>query len=167
MDPVACDPSGFLSTSAIFCVYCIWCQPWHVRTVFGDCTSRAKVLPAQAPRQYALISDFLNLAHLMMQEEATSATTWIKDGPEGLKLQKLALATRKPIYRQSTGNSICRRPLQNQQMRIFGLRNTIGFHGNPSARDFSPHMTGLRRYFFAECALPVLYVASAHPLSRF
>ena len=37
---------------------------WQVRTVFGDCISRARVIPVQAPqyRQYALISDFLDLA---------------------------------------------------------------------------------------------------------
>ena len=69
---------------------------WQVRTVLGDCMSRAKVIPAQAPpyRQYALISDFLDLANLSIQEEAALATYWIKDRPEGLKLQNLALATK-------------------------------------------------------------------------
>ena len=68
---------------------------WQVRTVLRDCISKARVIPVQAPqyRQYALISDFLDLAHLSMQEEAALATNWIKDRPEGLKLQNLALAT--------------------------------------------------------------------------
>ena len=58
---------------------------WQVRTVLGDCISRARVIPVQAPqyRQHALISDFLDLAHLSIQEEAALATNWIKDRPEG------------------------------------------------------------------------------------
>ena len=58
--------------------------------------SRAKVIPTPAPqcRQYALNSDFVDLAHLSVGEEAALATNWIKDRPEGLKLQNLALATR-------------------------------------------------------------------------
>ena len=49
---------------------------WQVRTVLGDYTSKAKVIKAQGPqyRQYALISDFLDLAHLSIQEEAALAT---------------------------------------------------------------------------------------------
>ena len=68
---------------------------WQVRTVLGDCTSKAKVISIQAPqyRQCALISDFLDLANLSIREEAALATNWIKDRPEGLKLQNLALAT--------------------------------------------------------------------------
>ena len=58
---------------------------WQVRTVLGDCISRARVIPVQAPqyRQHALISDFLDLAHLSIQEEAALATNWITDRPEG------------------------------------------------------------------------------------
>ena len=44
--------------------------------------------------QCALISDFLDLAHLSIQEEAALATNWIKDRPDGLKQQNLTLATR-------------------------------------------------------------------------
>ena len=53
------------------------------------------MIPVQAPqyRQYALISDFLDLAHLSVREEAALATNWIKDRLEGLKLQNLSLAT--------------------------------------------------------------------------
>ena len=67
----------------------------QVRTVLGGCISGATVIPAQAPqyRQYALISDFLDLANLSIQEEAALATNWICDRREGLKLQNLALAT--------------------------------------------------------------------------
>ena len=69
---------------------------WQVRTVSSwrlQIESK-KVIPVQAPqyRQYAVISDFLNLAHLSVREEAALATNWIKDRPEGLKLQNLALA---------------------------------------------------------------------------
>ena len=53
------------------------------------------MITVQAPqyRQYALISDFLDLAHLRRQEEAALATKWIKGPPEGMKLENLALAT--------------------------------------------------------------------------
>ena len=49
---------------------------WQVRTVLGDCNSRARVIPGQAPqyRPKTLISDFLDLAHLSIQEEAAVAT---------------------------------------------------------------------------------------------
>ena len=42
---------------------------WQVRTVLGDCISRARVIPIQAPqyRQFALISNFLDLAHLSIR----------------------------------------------------------------------------------------------------
>ena len=68
---------------------------WQIRTVLADCISRARVIPVQAPqfRQYPLIGGFLDLANLSIQEEAALATNWIKDRPEGLKLQNLALAT--------------------------------------------------------------------------
>ena len=61
----------------------------------GDCTSKTKVISIRAPqyRQYALISDFLDVAKLFIQEEAALATNWIRDRPEGLKFQNLALAT--------------------------------------------------------------------------
>ena len=53
---------------------------WQVRTVLGECISKAKVIPARAPqkRQHALISDFLDLANKRIQEEATLVTNWIK-----------------------------------------------------------------------------------------
>ena len=55
----------------------------QVGTVLGDWISRAKVIPALAPqyRQNALISDFLDLANVSIQEEAALATNWIKDRP--------------------------------------------------------------------------------------
>ena len=63
----------------------------QVRTILGDCTSRAKLIPAQAPqyRQHTLVSDFLDLANLSIQEEVALATNWIKGRPEDLKLQEL------------------------------------------------------------------------------
>ena len=70
---------------------------WKVRAVLGDCISRATVIPAQAPqcRQYAVISVFLDLDNLSIQEEGAVASNWIKE------------------YRQFTGKSNCRRPLRN------------------------------------------------------
>ena len=60
---------------------------WQVRTILGDCISKARVITVQAPqyRQHALISDFLDLANLSVQEEAALATNWIDDRPEGVK----------------------------------------------------------------------------------
>ena len=57
---------------------------------------KSKSDPAQAPRyrQHVLTSDFLDLANLSVQEEATLATNWIVDRPEVWKLQNLASATR-------------------------------------------------------------------------
>ena len=68
---------------------------WQVLTVLGDCISKARDISIQAPQypEHALISDFLDLAILSIREEAALATNWIKDRPEGLKLQNLALAT--------------------------------------------------------------------------
>ena len=71
---------------------------WQVRTVLGDCMSRAKVIPTQAPqhRQHA---------HLSIREEAALATNWIRDRPGGLKLQNLALATTAgPVMSSSPKN---------------------------------------------------------------
>ena len=46
------------------------------------------MISTQAPqyRQFALISDFLDLANLSIRKEAALATNWIKDRLEGLKL---------------------------------------------------------------------------------
>ena len=172
------NPSGFFTISAIL-------RPlelipvsrervvpteWQVRTDLGDCISRAKVIPAPAAkyRQHALISDFVDLANLSFQQEPALATDWIKDGPEGLKLQNLTLATR-------TGRSAGSTPenptadVHNaiKQMRKIGLRQTI----DPSRESignckglFSAY--GRSTSFFAECAFPVLYVTSGHPQSR-
>ena len=54
---------------------------WQVRSVLGDCISKAKVISVQAPPypQFALISDSLDLANLSIRDEPTLATYWIKD----------------------------------------------------------------------------------------
>ena len=97
------------------------------------------------------------------------ATNWIKDRPDGLKLQNLALATR-------TGRSIGSLPKNLiasvhcaiNKCESLGSGKHLTLHGNPSAiaRDFSPHVAVLRRHFFAECALAVLCVTLGHPRSR-
>ena len=77
----------------------------QVRTVLGDTISKAKVISIQAPqhRQYALISDFLDLAHLSKRKEAARGTTLIQDRLPGSKLQNLALATMTgPALRSET-----------------------------------------------------------------
>ena len=145
---------------------------WQVRTVLGDCTSKAKVISIQAPqyRQYSLISDFMDLDNLSIREEATLATNWIKDRPEGLKLQNLALATMtgpalSSLPRNLTADvkyalNICESLSSGKQWIL---------HLNPSAiaKVFPPHVAVLRRHFFAEHALPMLYDYPGHPRRQF
>ena len=96
-DGLSCEegnPSGF------FIIWAFFLQPlkfvptsrervfpkeWQVRSVPGECISKAKVFSIQAARfrQYTLISDFLDLANLSVREEATLAKNWINDRPEG------------------------------------------------------------------------------------
>ena len=145
---------------------------WEVRTVLGDCISRARVIPVQAPqyRQCALISDFLDLARLSTQEEAALATNWIKDRPEGLKLQNLALATvTGPVLSSLLRNLTADIQYTINKCASLAQGNNGSFTGihRYVARDFSPHMAVLRRHFFAECAPSVLHVASGHPRWRF
>ena len=144
---------------------------WQVRTVLGDCVSRAKVIPAQAPQyqQYALISDFLDFAHLSIGEEAALAANWIKDRPEGLKLQNLTLSTRTGrVLRSLPRNLTADVQYAINKWESLGPRQQLFLYGNPStlARDFSPHMTVLRRHS-CRMSLPVLNVTSGHPRWRF
>ena len=117
-------------------------------------------------RQYLLISDFLDLANLGIQEEAALATNWIKDRPEGWTLRwRPGRADLKAVY--------CKTQLQTSTTQstnanlwlmetIDPSRQSIG-----NCKGFFPHVAVLRRHFVAECALPVLYVTSRHPRSRF
>ena len=80
---------------------------WQVRTVLGDCISKAKVISIQAPRhrQYSLISDFLDLANLSIRKEAAFTTNWNKDRPEGLKLQNQSYDVN--FCRMCTSSAVC------------------------------------------------------------
>ena len=62
---------------------------------FLEILFKARVISIQAPRwrQFSLMSDFVDLVNLSMQQEAALATNWINDRPGGLKLQNRALAT--------------------------------------------------------------------------
>ena len=91
--------------------------------------SKAKVISIQAPRyrQCTLICDFLDFENWSIREEETLATNWIKDRPEGLKLQNLVLAT-------ITGRDIRSYPKNmttdvqlalKKKMRLIGLRETM------------------------------------------
>ena len=107
------------------------------------------MIPVQAPqyRPYALISDFLDLAHL---SEAALATKWIKDRPEGLKLQNLALATMTgPVLSSLPRNLTADVQYAFNKCESFGPGQQLILQGNPSAlaRDFSPHLAVLRRHF--------------------
>ena len=100
----------------------------------------------------ALISDFLDLATLSVQEEPALATNWIDLRLEGLKLQSLALATMTGLVLSSLPRNLtadvqhavdkCESLIPGQQLIL---------HWNPSAiaANFSPHKTMiLRRHFF-------------------
>ena len=126
----------------------------------------------QAPqyRQYALISDFLDLANLSIREEALLATSWIKDRPEGLKLQNLAFATK-------TGPAMSSLPKHTKadvqyainKCESLGSGKQLIRHGNPSAiaTGFFTAYGSLSTSFFAEYALPMLYDSLGHHWTQF
>ena len=126
--------------------------------------SKAKVISIKAPlyRQHALISDYLDLANLSLREEAALATNWMKDRPEGLKLQSLALATMTgPAVRSFPKDMTAHVQHALKKCESLGSGKQLILHGNPSAiaRDFSPHKPVLRRHFlpnmyFQCCILP-------------
>ena len=111
-------------------------------------------------RQFALISEFLDLANLSIREEAALATNWSKDRLEGLYLQNLALAT-------ITGKAIRRYPdnvtadVQHacNQCESFGSGKQLILHCNPSAisSDFSTAYVSSSTSCFAEYAIGVLF----------
>ena len=111
------------------------------------------MISIQAPqyRQYSLISDFLDLANLSIREEAAPATNWIKDRPEALKLQNLALATLTgPAVRSFPKNMTSDVQYALNKCESLGSgKQLTPLHGNPQAiaKDFSPHMAVLRRHF--------------------
>ena len=124
---------------------------WQVRTILGDCFSTAKIISIQAPqyRQNVLISNFLDLARLSIREEAALATNWIKDRPEGLKIQNLALATMTgPAVRSQPKNITADVQHAVNKCESLGSGKQLVFHGNPSvmANSFSPHLAVLRRH---------------------
>ena len=84
------------------------------------------------------------------------ASNWIKNRPEELKIQNLALAT-------TTGPAMSSLPKNTTadvqhaifKCESFGSVKQLMLHGNPSAiaADFSPHMAVLRRHFCQICNL--------------
>ena len=130
---------------------------WQVRTVLEDCLSKAKVISSQAPlyRQYALVSDFLDLANLSIREKAALATNWIKDRTEALKLQNLAMATMKGSavrsFLENTTADVqyavnkCESLGSGKQLILHreSIVNCTGFfpaYGSPSTSFFLPNM---------------------------
>ena len=75
--------------------------------------SRARVTTGREPqcRQHALISDFLDLDNLSVQEEAAVATDLIDDLPEGLTLQEPCVSPpwQGPVMSSSPKKSDCER----------------------------------------------------------
>ena len=106
---------------------------WQVPTVLGDCISKAKVISIQAAqyRQYALISDFLDLANLAIRLEAALATV---TGPAMSSLPKNMTADVRYAI---------------NKCESLGSGKQLILHGHPSAiaQDFSPHIAVLRRHF--------------------
>ena len=125
---------------------------WQARRVLGDCISKGKVISLQAPRyrQQAPVSDLLDLANLSIREEAVLSTNWIKDRPEGLTLQNLALATMTgPAMSSLPKNMTADVQYAINKCESLGSGKQLILHGNPSAnaQDFSQHMAVLRRHF--------------------
>ena len=109
---------------------------WQVRTVFGDFMSKARVITFQTPRyrQCALISDFLYLASLSIREEAAATTNWIKDRPEGMKLQNLTLASMTgPVLSSLLRNLTADVQYAIEKGESLGPGQQWILHGNPSA----------------------------------
>ena len=104
--------------------------------------TKAKVTSIRAPqhRQYMLISNFPDLAHLSIREEATLANNWSKDRPESLKLQNLALATIPgPASRSYPKNTTEDVKHALDKCESLGSGKQLILQGNPSAiaKDFS------------------------------
>ena len=107
------------------------------------------------------INDFLDLADLSVQEEAALATSWIKDRPEGLSLQNLALDTMAgPVMSSLPKNLTADVHYAINKCESWGSGKQLILHGNPSAiaANISPHMAVLRRQFlptmhFERCML--------------
>ena len=102
------------------------------------------MITVEAPqyRHYALISDFLDIAHLCIQG--------IKDRPGGLKLQNLALATMTGLALSSLPRNLTADArYANDECKSLGSGKQLILHGNPSAlaKDVSQHVAVLGRHF--------------------
>ena len=78
------------------------------------------------------------------------AKNWIKDRPELLKLQNLALATVKgPAMSSLPKHTKADVRYAINKCESLGSGKQLILHGHPSAiaQDFSPHMAVLRRHF--------------------
>ena len=83
-------------------------------------------------RQQALISDFLDLAKLSIREQAALAMNWIKDRPEGLMLQNLALATMTSHAMSSLPeNTTADFQHAINKCETLGSGKQLSHHGNP------------------------------------
>ena len=94
------------------------------------------MISIRAPQywQYALISDFLDLANLSIREEAALAMNWIKDRLEGLKLQSLALATKTgPGMSSSPKNTTVDVQYAINKCELLSTGKQLILHGIPSA----------------------------------
>ena len=138
-------------------------SPWRLhiesKSDSSSCTSVSAI---------ALISDFLDLAHLSIQEGAALATNWIKDRPKGLKLQNLALATMTvPVLSSLPRNLTADVQYAINNCESSGPGQQLILHGNPSApaKDFSP-MAVLRRHFLPnvhfQCCMSLQGTLGAH-----
>ena len=130
---------------------------WQVHSVLGDCISMAKVLSIQAPqfRQFALISDFPDVANSSQREEAALATNWIKDRLQGLKLQNLALATiTRPAIRSYPDNMTADVQHALNQCESLGSEKRLILYWNPSAitKDFfTAYLSSSTSFFCRVC----------------
>ena len=165
---VAKKTSGCFTSLAIFCVHWRYCQP-RVSEWFLQNGKYAQFLQIAYQEQNSYQLKRLSVG--TMRQSATSWTLpWIKDQPEGSRLQNLALATRTGGVSSSLPRNLTADVHYALNKReSLGSRRQLILHGNLSAiaRDFSSCMAVLRRHFFAESAFPVLCVASGHPRLRF
>ena len=139
----------------------------QVRTVLVDCMSKAKVISIQTPRyrQFALISDFLDLAHLSTREEQNHPRIGSKTDPKGWNfrilccplLQAQQYAVIRRMWRQMFGTL-----LNNASHRAQGNNCSFtGIHLQLQGLFFTEYVSSSTS-FFAEYAVWVLYDTTRH-----
>ena len=112
---------------------------------------RQRLFQFKPQYQEFVISDLLDLANLSIRDEADLAMNWIKDRPEGLTLQNLALATMTgPAMSSSPKNMTADFQYAINKCESLDSGKQLILHGNPSAipQDFFSSKSSPSTTFF-------------------